>query len=989
MISYLKTPYETDVISEKLHPFVREWFFSKFKDFSPPQKYALIPIHERKHVLISSPTGSGKTLSAFLSILNELVLLAVNGKLEDKVYAVYVSPLKALGNDIRRNLLVPLDEITQIAKSHGKEIEIRVGIRTGDTTSYEKSKMLKKPVHILITTPESLGIMITTIKFREKLKTVQWVVIDEIHALAENKRGVHLSLTLERMQRLCPYYTRIALSATVSPLEDVARFLVGNEQGKERDCLIITVNFLKELDLKVLSPVPNLIRADYDVVSKKTYALIDKLIQEHKTTLIFTNTRSATERVVHYLREYYPKNYESIEEGIAAHHGSLAKEHRLAVEERLKEGKLKAVVCSTSLELGIDIGSIDLVILLGSPKSVARALQRIGRSGHKLHAKAKGRIIVQDRDDLVECSVLLKAALEGKIDKIHIPRNALDVLAQHILGICLEAPLTRLELYRLVTSSYSYATLSRDDFEQVLSYLSGEYVSLEKRYVYAKLWSDEDTGMLSKRGKLARLIYMTNIGTIPDETFITVKIGQEIIGSITEGFLEKLRKGDVFVLGGVSYEFRHAIGTTVQVRSASGRKPTVPSWYSQMLPLAYDLALEIQKFRLYMRQYFAAGKSKKEIIDFIDSYLYVDADGKRSIYEYFAEQYKFSLIPDKFNILIEHYNDGRNHYIFFHTLYGRRVNDVLSRCAAYVMSKLQQRDVEMMINDNGFAIRTTQKVQAVRALRLLRSDQLRSLAEKSLERSEILARRFRHCAGRSFMILRNYKGKRKSVGKQQMSSRLLLSSVKRIDPNFAILKEARREILEEVMDIEHAIEVVKSIEQKDVLVREVHNDLPSPFAFNLLLVGYTDIMKMQDRKEFLRKMHQMVLAKISLQKGHEDVLHQVSKDDVFTYDEYWEEKNEEKILDEQDEIDMLIRDLHKAARKYKIDPLIVRDLEEVVKRKGDLKKSYEGQKQYLFRKESVEFVEELLGKAIDFIWTDELVECLRKGFEDMKWLERS
>src|SRR3989338_3156141 len=421
MVEYMENPYKPEQISQILNPIVKKWFFTKFKEYSLPQLYGVMEIHSRNNILISAPTGATKTLTGFLSILNELIESSEKGILENRIYCVYISPLRALSEDIRVNLVNPLEEMEAIA---GKKFGIRVASRTGDTETSEKAKMLKNPPHILITTPESLAIVLSSIKFVDLLKDVQWCIIDEIHALAENKRGTHLSLSLERLQKLSSAMVRIGLSATIAPLDEIAKYLAGYEYDKERPCKIVDVQFIKQLDLKVLSPLPDLIGTEHGNMHHAMYELMDNLIQEHKTTLIFTNTRSATERVVHNLKEKFPKNYV---ENIGAHHGSLSKIHRHNLENRLREGKIKVVVCSTSLELGIDIGYIDLVICLGSPKSVARALQRIGRSGHRLHDVTKGRIIVLDRDDLIECAVLLKSAVEKKIDKIHIPANALDV----------------------------------------------------------------------------------------------------------------------------------------------------------------------------------------------------------------------------------------------------------------------------------------------------------------------------------------------------------------------------------------------------------------------------------------------------------------------------------------------------------------------------------------------------------------------------------
>ena len=870
MIQFKEKPDSEDAIKNILNKSVKDWFFTRFKEFSLPQKYGVMEIHSRSNTLISAPTGSTKTLTAFLSILNELVDSAEKGILKNKVYAIYISPLKALNNDVGKNLLEPLQEIEKISgKNHG----IRVAVRTGDTTQSEKANMLKHPPHILITTPESLAIMLSSIKFKDLLKEVEWVVVDEIHALADNKRGVHLTLSLERLQHLSSAMCRVGLSATISPLEEIAKFLVGSK----RDCRIIDVQFIKQLDLQVISPVQDLVNVSYEKLSNATYEIIDKLIQQHKTTLIFTNTRSGTERVVHHLKTKFPGNYYDIEEGkpakvsslIGAHHGSLSKEHRLRIENALREGKLRAVVCSTSLELGIDIGYIDLVICLGSPKSVARFLQRSGRAGHKMHEKVKARLIVMDRDDLVECSVLLKHAMEKKIDKIHIPKNCLDVLAQQIMGMAIDQQWGVNELYKLIKQSYCYSELTIQDYDQILSYLAGEY-ALEDRHIYARIWYDRESGKIGRKGKLSRVIYMTNIGTIPDESGITVKVGNQKIGTLDEGFLEKLKPGDIFVLGGDAYEFKFSRGMVAQVTSASGRKPNVPSWFSEMLPLSFDLANGIQQFRKLMKEHLSKKEKKSETISFIHSYLYVDENAAEAIYNYFLEQHSYIGIPNSEELIIENYKEENRKYVIFHTLYGRRVNDALSRAIAYAIARVHHKDVEVGITDNGFYVAFQKDMNVMAAFRLLKSEEFKGIVNLAIAKSEILKRRFRHCAGRAMMILRQYKGHHKNVGRQQVSSMILMSAVMRISEDFSILKEARREVMEDLMDVDNAVLVLKAIKLDKIKVKEIDTTIPSPFAFNLVLQGYSDILKMEDKAEFLRRMHKMVLAKISAKGNKED-----------------------------------------------------------------------------------------------------------------------
>ncbi len=853
-------------VLDSLDPLVREWFFSRFKDFSLPQLYGVMPIFERKNILISAPTGGTKTLTAFLSILNYLVGLARKEELENKVYAVYISPLKALNNDIQVNLSTPLKEIGELAKKKGVVLqEVRALVRTGDTPAAQKAKMLKKAPHILITTPESLAIVLNSTKFHEKLNMLEFLILDEIHALAGNKRGVHLNLSVERLQEMSSIPpVRIGLSATIAPLEEIAKYLVGYEGKKERDCLIADVQFTKKANLEVLCPVDNLIDTTAQQQQYGMYKMLDELIQKHKTTIIFTNTRAATERVVHNLKERFPQRYG---ENIGAHHSSLSKELRFDIEQRLRDGKIKVVATSTSLELGIDIGSVDLVILLGSPKSVARALQRAGRAGHKLNEVSKAKFVVLDRDDLVECAVMLREAVENHIDRVQIPRNALDVLAQQIYGIAIGRRWQIKEMFSMIKQSYCYHDLSVDDFYSVIAYLAGEY-ELNARHVYAKIWYDRETGEVGKRGKLARVIYMTNIGTIPDESFVNVvavapfeKKGMKI-GMIDEGFLERMKKGDIFVLGGQKYQFLYSKGMQVYVNASVMASPTIPSWFSEMLPISFDLANAIQGFRRLIDQKFESKKRKQEIVKFISEYLYVNRTTASAIYSYFYEQFSYSKIPHSGRLLVEDFKDMFKHYIVFHSLYGRRVNDALSRSLAYVVGRFGGRDIEIGINDNGFFLASTQKMNIEKAIKSLNSKNIQDVLEEAVAKTEVFKRRFRHCATRGLMILRNYKGRTKSVGRQQLGSHFLLAAVQKATTEFPILREAKREIMEDLMDIEHAKEILDRIKQGKIKVEFKNREFPSPFSFALITQGHADLLKIEDKMDFLRRMHKEVVGRI-------------------------------------------------------------------------------------------------------------------------------
>jgi ATP-dependent helicase Lhr and Lhr-like helicase len=835
-------------IKSVLNPVIYRWFKEKFKNFSESQKSCLVPIHERKNILLSSPTGSGKTLSAFSSILSHLITLSEKGVLENKVYCVYVSPLKALSNDIEANLKKPLEELEKLA---GKSFGIRIGLRTGDTTAYEKAKMSKNPPHILITTPETLAIVLTTKKFVEAFKKVEFCVVDEIHAMG-NKRGVYLSLSLERLNEMSKSWpVKIGLSATIEPLEEVAKFLVGIDE--KRSIKIAKVPLDKKLDIEVLTPVENLI--EHPNPYTPMYQLIHDLVKEHKTTLIFTNTRSATERVVNYLKDKFPTDY--TESNIAAHHSSLSKGLRNEIEENLRQGKLRVVVCSTSLELGIDIGYIDLVILLGSPKASSRALQRIGRAGHQLHETAKGRFIVLDLDDLVECSVIQKEMLERKIDKIHFPKNALDVLAQQIFGMAIYKVWKIEELLITIRKSYCYHNLLKKDFLSVISYLSGDY-ELEKQWIYGKIWYDPEEKTIGKRGKMARVIYMTNIGTIPEESFITVKLAPsgEKIGVIDEGFLTRMKKSDVFVLGGSKYQYAYTKGMNLYVRSAINRSPTIPSWFSEMLPLSFESALEISKLRGEIKKRFDNKKGKKTIIKFLRRYLYINEKIAEEIYKYFKKQYDFAEFPTLKNITIESYIDERTDkkYYLVNSMYGRRVNDALSRAIAYLIGTEQKRDLEMGISDRGFYL-SGENMKIEKAFGKLNSKNIEQILKEAIEKTDILTRRFRHCATRSLMILRNYRGQRKSVRKQQMKSHFLISAVKKISGEFPILQEAKREVLEDLMDINNTKRVLDWIKKGEVKISLDYGKIPSPFALSLIIQGHTDLMRIEDKQDFLKRMY--------------------------------------------------------------------------------------------------------------------------------------
>lgn len=866
---YIKEHFSEHDSLSCLQNYVREWFTRTFSRLTPPQMFSFKLISMGKNVIITAPTGSGKTLAAFLSIISELFKMGEEGKLEDSIYCVYVSPLRALSNDIQKNLIVPIKEITRIAKEIGKDLpEIRVDIRTGDVAPHKKQNQLKRPPHILITTPESIAIMLNAPKFSNYLKTIRWVIVDEIHELASSKRGVHLSLSIERLRQLVGRdFVRIGLGATLHPLEEAAKFLVGYEGGELRECCIVDTTWSKPMEVKVMCPVKDIVRASAEILNASMYKLLDKLISSHKTTIVFTNTRSGTERVVYHLKEIKPRKYN--DKTIGAHHGSLSREVRLGVENKLKKGELKCVVSSTSLELGIDIGYVNLVIQIGSPKSVTRAVQRIGRSGHNFGDTSKGVIIAMDRDDLIETAVMLKCVKERKLDKVKVPAKPLDILAQHIVGMALTKKWKVREALDLIRRSYCYKDLSEEDFKSLLRYLAGHHVELEDRNVYGKIWYDDNDHEFGRRGKFTRVIYYLNLGAIPDEVKVDVyKLpSKRVVGEIEEDFLERLRPGDVFVLGGKLYRFRYARGMKCYVEDApKDSLPTIPAWFSELLPLSFDLAMEIQQFRSRIKEMLERKTSKREVIRWLIENYPIDEKAAYSIYEYFDQQLTFAgVIPGYKEILIEDTRDLKGiRHIVFHALFGRKTNDALSRVFGIIISNMIGRSVGITVSDNGFSIRVpkSSKIDMNKVIEKFKQANLEQLLIKNVRRTELMKRRFRHCASRSFLVLRNYKGHKISVNKQQTSSETLLRVCESVDPNFPVVKETYREILNDVMDIEGAKTVQAWLTIKDVKVIHITTEIPTPFAHNLIVLGEADVILMEDRRKRLLQLHEAVMRTI-------------------------------------------------------------------------------------------------------------------------------
>jgi len=852
MIRRARKQHSKTEVLEQMLPLVSEWFDSRFEGLTEPQAYAVPIIHKRQNVLISSPTGSGKTLTAFLSIINELLDKQEKEELEDKIYCVYVSPLKALANDINKNLKQPLAELEALAEKKGMaKPKIRVAVRSGDTTSYERQKMAKKPPHILITTPESLAIILSTPKFSQALHTTEWLIMDEIHDICSSKRGVQLSVNLERLQsRLESQATRIGLSATQAPIEEIAKFLSGYDSDKLRPVRLVEVDSNKQVDVSVMTPVEDMTSLPFEIINARLYETLRDTVLENTTTLVFTNTRSGTENVLLKLTEL------GIED-IAAHHGSLARETRLDVEDRLKRGDLKAAVSSTSLELGIDIGSIDMVCQIGSPKSIAKGLQRVGRSGHGYGEVSRGKLIAFDNDDLVECAVLAKKASQNFIDRVDLPKNSLDVLSQTIVGMSLEKVWHVDEAYDVVKNSYSFHTLPKEDFMAVVHYLA----SRDMPFVYSKIWLDDDTQEFGRK-RSSRLIYYLNSGTIPEEA--NYKVFSDSggrLGELSEGFVEKLSPGDVFVLGGKAYEFSKARGMSLYVKPATGRRPTIPSWTGEMLPRSYDLSVAIGQFRGKMGELASQGR---DIEKWLRKNYPIDIGGARSISSYIAEQQAFNgNVPSSDNLLLEGYLDPKgNLNIIFHYCFGRRTNDALARAYAMAVSNKHRCNVSMSVNDDCFMLTVPRRIKLEGLEKLVTPKNIVKLLEEAIRDTELFKQRFRHCSTRGFMVLRNYQGREVPVGRQQQRSQKVLRSLEDRD-NFPIVKETTNEILNEAMNLTGASQILQGIEDDSIRVNYSSvSDVPSPFAHNIVLVGMSDIVLMHDRSALLKELHRKVLMRV-------------------------------------------------------------------------------------------------------------------------------
>ena len=887
-------------VLDRLAPVVQEWWVEQFGEFvpgnggffTPPQKEAIPLIHQGENALICAPTGSGKTLASFTGIINELFGKAREDDLENSVYCLYVSPLKSLANDIHRNLGQPLDGITSKLDERGEDVEIRHAIRHGDTSDSERQAMLETTPHILNTTPETLAILLNSPKFKKKLETIEYVIVDEIHSLAENKRGTHLSVSLERLEEMVEESpTRIGCSATVEPLAEVASFLVGRERvagtvgdasGLEtRPFELVDARFTREFDLELRTPAADLIHTSRSVVTDRFYDALHGLIGSHENTLVFTNSRSGAERTLQELRRRF--GYDESNSG--CHHGSLGETQRTRVEEGLKTGDLDVVTTSTSLELGIDMPHLDLVVQVGSPKSVAALLQRVGRAGHSPGETVEGRVFALDRDELVECATLLARAESGFVDRVFPPEGAYDVAAQHVYGMAINRIRPDREVREVLRRAHPYREFDDEAYERLMRYLTADYEGLEAKNVYPKVWRDANDPpdgahhhpehpvgetLVGKRGRLARVIYMTNVGTIPDSFSCDVYTrDDEWVGTLDESYLDTLESGDVFALGGDRFAFRYRRGSKVYV-DRTGERPTVPSWYAERLPLSADLAREVLAFQAELLDRMA-GDDPSAGPAAVRAWLRgfpVDENAVRALARMYDEQVRYAgtagvSTPDRLAVEEELDRAAYKRRFYVHAVYGRRFNDGLSRLVASAVANRTDANVAVAVGDRGFSLSLplNRKVDVAQILTDLDPETVRGDLREAVQGTDLLQRYFRIDASRALMILKRYKGYEKSAAEQQVSAEMLLSFAADLD-EFAVLAETYRELLEDKLDVEGIRAVVGRIASGDLAVEHRVVDSPSPLAFGLATLVDSDTVLADDESAVLREFHARVMEEI-------------------------------------------------------------------------------------------------------------------------------
>jgi ATP-dependent Lhr-like helicase len=822
-----------------LDPKVAKWFRRKFKEPTDVQVKAVQHVVAGRSVLISSPTGSGKTLAAFLGIFDHLAKLKAAGPLPNGVVAIYVSPLRALAYDLQKNIRGPLAQL-------GFD-DVRVGMRTGDTTTKERAAQRRKPPHILVTTPESLAILLSQNSWLPALGQRRFLIIDEIHALAENKRGTHLMVSAERLQRLVPGspLCRIGLSATISPLETVAEFLA----GPGRPCEIITATKAKKSIVEVFSPLRNNPYPPAGYTATRVLKELGELLKSFRTTLIFTNTRSGAEHIGLQLKRILPKLASKIE----VHHASLDRQIRLDVEDRLKQGKLRAVVCSTSLEMGIDIGFIDLVVMISAPKGVSRALQRLGRSGHAVNQVSRAVMVASNINDLMECAVTAKMMDARSLEPVRIPHNAADVLAQHIVGMAASGDWTEDEMFALFRGSYSYRDLPREKFERVLRYLEGGGASLEKQYspVFGKI-TRIDGRIGIPKPSVARDFYQ-NVGTITSDQMVTVRARGRAIGQVEQSFVQRLSIGDVFVLDGRSWRLIETGLLEAKAESAFHQLPTVTRWNGGKMPLASGLAAEVTRARTALAPLIP--DDAQRAAEWLVEEYHLTTTNAEAIVRQFTAQARVSSIPTERDFLIEMYAEGPIRHYFFHALIGRSANDALSRIMARRVNTRLGGNALVTIDDYGFllSLRDFQAMEIDDWRELFSPEDAEADLHEALKPSGLVKWQFRGVAQTGLMVPRNQYGQERNRRAMQWSTEVIFEVLQKYEPDHPMLAEAYYEAEHTFLDLPRAVDFLRrarTLRWNLLPVEKV-----SPFAFGIFVSKIKETMMMEDPEVAIERLY--------------------------------------------------------------------------------------------------------------------------------------
>ena len=835
-------------------PLVAEWFSARFAAVTEPQAQGWPLIREGSDVLISAPTGSGKTLAAFLTAIDTLVRQARLGPLPEYTEVVYVSPLKALSNDVHKNLEVPLAGIAALAKERGIPLApIRAALRTGDTPQWQREQMIRERPHILVTTPESIYILLTAARPRLMLGNVRTVIVDEIHAVADDKRGSHLALSLARLDRLVEQNggrapQRIGLSATVKPVEEVAQFLSDRAQ-------IVNVGHRRAMDIAVEVPRDELGAVASTEMWGEIYDRTADLIRENRTTLVFVNTRRLAERVAHHLGERLGEN------AVLPHHGSLSRALRLQSEHKLKNGELKAVVATASLELGIDIGTVDLVCQIGSPRSIGVALQRIGRAGHWVGALPKGRVFATTRDELIECAALVRAIRQGELDRLEIPHNALDILAQQMVAACAAEEFGEDELFDLMRRAWPYRTLERKDFDSVLTVLA-EGISTARGRSGAYLHHDAVNHRIRPR-RGARLTAITSGGAIPETAQYLVVAEPEgtTVGTLDEDFAVESMAGDIFLLGTTSWRIRRIEAGRVRVEDAHGAAPSIPFWRGE----APGRTLELSRSLAELREEIAANPLR---VEFLQAECGLDRLGAEQASEYvLAGRAALGAMPSTRRVVAERFFDeGGGMQLILHAPFGARINRAWGLALRKRFCRSFNFELQAAATDNGIVISLGEQhsfpLEVV--FQFLRVATVEEVLTQALLPAPMFTARWRWNASR-FLAIPRFRGGRKvppplqrmraddlmaAVFPDQAACPENLSGEVRI-PDHPLVKETIGNCLYEAMDLNGLKELLAEIYEGTVETVAIDTPEPSPFSHEILNsnpYAYLDDAPLEERR---------------------------------------------------------------------------------------------------------------------------------------------